>query len=186
MYIYTYLNVWGKLGLMKLASMSCRTHTTCVMPCLSRIGSWASEERHAVWATGLLAENQFLLHCIQLKVPCFSLQQSRDLKTVLVISPRNQRYNRTTDEQHKQKLNRHKNHPNLWYCMLRTRQTVHIYKDMTFLYFLSIAYVTQYGCIQQPIAGSIYKNCVLCWSLHIYQIWSRILWLPGHVACVSM
>lgn len=36
----SYLNVWGKLGLIKLASMSWRTHTMCVMPCVSRIGSW--------------------------------------------------------------------------------------------------------------------------------------------------
>lgn len=35
----SYLNVWGKLGLIKLASMSWRTHTMCVMPCVSRIGS---------------------------------------------------------------------------------------------------------------------------------------------------
>lgn len=34
-----YLNLRGKLGLMKLASMSCRTHTIWVIPCFSSIES---------------------------------------------------------------------------------------------------------------------------------------------------
>jgi len=35
-----YLNLWGKFGFIKLASMSCLTHTTWVMPCFSSIESW--------------------------------------------------------------------------------------------------------------------------------------------------
>lgn len=86
-----YLNVWGKLGLIKLASMSWRTHTMCVMPCVSRIGSWMKTE-------GVKKQNKMSYRTLLRlhwwnavkPLPCFSLQQSRDLKTDLVISPENE------------------------------------------------------------------------------------------------
>lgn len=80
--------------MMKLASMSWRTHTICVMPCLSRIGSWKKknicETEHYKKINSL--EFGFCETVIKQeskkKVPCFSLQQSRGLKTDLVISPK--------------------------------------------------------------------------------------------------
>lgn len=57
----------------------------CVTPCVSRIGSWmkrnnTNEPQDIV---------EMPLNAVKI-LPCFSLQQSRDLKTDLVISPGNE------------------------------------------------------------------------------------------------